>query len=193
MATKTFRLHQLWNRRTDRVRASHKGRLRIYYGRIPRVMTAPPMKLRPVRILDGPFLSEGFRREDFLLVNNLKNPIYSWWPLVWWWVRRSFICPYCILVDSRRIGFIGLYNLKFRKSTEISLFIFEKQMRHLGYGSKALNLLAQNLKRFSFVDEIIANVRLDNRVALSFCRKNGFEEYHTEGHIVSLSSNLANQ
>jgi RimJ/RimL family protein N-acetyltransferase len=155
-------------------------------------MRTPPIRLRPVRILDSPFLSEEFKREDFLLVNNLEKPIYSSWFLVWWWIKRSFVCTYCILVDSRRIGFIGLYNLKFRKSVEISLFIFEKQMRHLGYGSKALNLLAQNLKKFSFVDKIITRVRLDNRVAVSFCKRNGFKELYTEGPVITMSTSLHN-
>jgi RimJ/RimL family protein N-acetyltransferase len=173
--------------------ASNKERLRMFYARIPRYMITPPIRLRPVWILDGPFLSEGFKRKDFLLVNNLKEPIYSSWFLVWWWMKRAFVCPYCILIDSRRIGFIGLHNLRFRKSVEISLFIFEKNMRHLGYGSKALNLLAQNLKRFSFVDEIIARVRLDNRVALSFCQKNGFKELYTENHIITMSISLLNE
>jgi RimJ/RimL family protein N-acetyltransferase len=162
----------------------------MFYRRIPRYMTAPPMRLRPVRISDGPFLREGFKREDFLLVNNLKKPISSSWLPVWWWIKRTFVCSYCILIDSRRIGFIGLYHLKFRKSVKISLFIFGKHMRHLGYGSKALTLLAQNLKRFSFVDEMIATVRLDNRVALSFCQKNGFKELYAEDHIITMSSNL---
>ncbi len=193
MLMKIFRLRQLWNRRTGRIRAAFKGRLRMLYGRIPRVMSAPPMRLRPARILDGPFFSEGFRRKDFLLVNNLEKPIYSSWLLVWWWMKRTFLCTYCILVDSRRIGFIGMYNLRFHKSVEISVFIFEKHMRHLGYGSKALNLLAQNLKRFSFAGEIIARVRFDNPIGLSFCRKNGFKELHTEGHIVTLSSNLEDE
>jgi RimJ/RimL family protein N-acetyltransferase len=178
---------------TSWVRTTYKGRLRMFYVRIPRYMTTPPISLRPVRILDGPFLSEGLQREDFLYINNLKKPIYSSWLPVWWWMKRSFICTYCILIDSRRIGFIGLYDLKFRKSVEIGLFIFEKHMRHLGYGSETLNLLAQNLKRFSFVDEIIARVRLDNCVALSFCQKNGFKELYTEDHIITMSSNLVNE
>ncbi|NWG02825.1 MAG: GNAT family N-acetyltransferase [Syntrophaceae bacterium] len=165
----------------------------MFYVRIPRYMATPPIKLRPVRILDGPFLSEGFKREDFLVVNNLKKPIYSSWLPVWWWIKRTFACTYCILIDSRRIGFIGLYNLKFRKSVEIGLFIFEENTRHLGYGSKVLNLLAQNLKKFSFVDEIIAKVRFDNRVALSFCEKNGFKELYIEDKIVTMSSNLVNR
>jgi RimJ/RimL family protein N-acetyltransferase len=177
---------------TNRIRAPYKERLRMFYGRIPRYMTTPPIRLRPVGILDGPFLTEGFKREDFLLVNNLKKPMYSSWLLVWWWIKRTFVCTYCILIDSGRIGFIGLHNLKFRKSIEISLFIFEKHMRHLGYGSRALNLLAQNLKKSSFVDEIIAKIRFDNRVALSFYEKNGFKELYAEDQIITMSSNWAN-
>jgi hypothetical protein len=178
------------NGTTSWIRANYKERLRMFYVRIPRYMTRPPMRLRPVRIFDVPFLSEGFKREGFLFVNNLRKPICSSWLPVWWWMKRTFVCTYCILVDSRRIGFIGLYDLKFRKSVEIGLFIFEKNMRHLGYGSKALNLLAQNLKRFSFVEEITAKVKLDNHVALSFCQRNGFKELYTEGSTITLSANL---
>jgi RimJ/RimL family protein N-acetyltransferase len=183
----------MMNGTTSRVRTTYKERLRMFYAHIPRYMAAPPIRLRPVRILDGPFLSEGFKREDFLLANNLEKPFYSSWLPVWWWIKRTFVCTYCILIDSKKIGFIGLYNLRFRNSVEISLFIFEKNMRHLGYGSKALNLLAQNLKRFSFVDGIIARVRLDNRVALSFCQKNGFKELYTENHIIPMSISLLNE
>lgn len=165
----------------------------MFYARIPRYMTTPSIRLRPVRIWDGPFLMEGFRREDLLLVNNLKRPICSSWLPVWWWMKQSFICTYCILIDSERIGFIGLYNLKFRKSVEISLFIFEKHMRHLGYGSKALNLLAQNFRKFSFVNEIIVRVKLDNCVALSFCQKNGFKELSTDGYTITMSTNLLDE
>jgi RimJ/RimL family protein N-acetyltransferase len=162
----------------------------MFYARIPRYMTTPPMRLRPVRISDGPFLSERLKREDFLHVNNLKKPIYSSWLPAWWWMKRTFICTYCILIDSKRIGFIGLYHLKFRKSVEIGLFIFEKNMRHLGYGSKALNLLAQNLRKFSFVEEITAKIKLDNHAALSFCQRNGFKELYAEGSTITLSANL---
>jgi hypothetical protein len=138
----------------------------MFYVRIPRYMTTPPIRLRPVRILDGPFLSEGFKREHFLLVNNLKKPIYSSWLPVWWWIKRTFVCTYCILIDSRKIGFIGLYNFKFRKSVEISLFIFEKHIRQ---------------------------VKLDNHVAISFYQRNGFKELYTEGSIITMSTNLLNE
>jgi ribosomal protein S18 acetylase RimI-like enzyme len=66
-------------------------------------------------------------------------------------------------------------------------------MKHLGYGSKALTLLAKNLRRFSFVDEIIAKVKVDNRVAISFYQKNGFKELYTEGHISTMSISLLNE
>jgi RimJ/RimL family protein N-acetyltransferase len=165
----------------------------MFYARVPRYMTTPPIRLRPVRILDGPFLSEGFKREDFLLANNLKKPIHSSWFPIWWWIKRTFVCAYCILIDSRKIGFIGLYNLKFRKSVEISLFIFERQMRHLGYGSEILNLLTKNFRKFSFVDKIIARIKLDNRLALYFFKKNGFKELSTNGFIVTMSLNLLDE
>jgi RimJ/RimL family protein N-acetyltransferase len=181
------------NEFTNWIRIIDKGGIRMFYARIPRYMTAPPIRLRPIRILDGPFLSEGFKRDDFLLVNNLEKPIHYSWLTLWWWIKRTFVCTHCILVDSRRIGFIGMYHLRFRKSVKIGLFIFEKEMRHLGYGSKALNLLTQNLKRFSFVDEIIAKVRWDNRFALFFWKKNGFKELYIEDRIITLSLSLFNE
>jgi ribosomal protein S18 acetylase RimI-like enzyme len=66
-------------------------------------------------------------------------------------------------------------------------------MKHLSYGSKALTLLAKNLRRFSFVDEIIAKVKVDNRVAISFYQKNGFKELYAEGHISTMSISLLNE
>ncbi len=52
-------------------------------------MTAPSIRLRSVQILDSPFLSERFKRKDFLLVNDLKIPIHSSWFLLWWWIKRT--------------------------------------------------------------------------------------------------------
>jgi ribosomal protein S18 acetylase RimI-like enzyme len=66
-------------------------------------------------------------------------------------------------------------------------------MRHLGYGSKALNLLAQNLRKYSFVDEIIAKVKADNHVAISFYQRNGFKELYTEDHVITMSISLLNE
>jgi RimJ/RimL family protein N-acetyltransferase len=138
-------------------------------------------------------LERWFKGKHFLLVNDLKKPIHSSWFAVWWWIKGTFVCTYYIFVDSRRIGFIGLNNLRLCKSVEISFFIFEQNMKHLGYGSKALILLAKNLRRFSFVDEIIAKVKVDNRVAISFYQKNGFKELYTEGHISTMSISLLNE
>ena len=180
------------NGTASRIRTTYKEKLGMFYARIPRYMTTPPIKLRPVRVLDGSFLSKGFEGKEFLLANDMTRPVHFSRFLAWWWIKRTFVCTYCILIDSRKIGFVGLYNLKFRKSVEISLFIFEKHMRHLGYGSKALDLLAHNFRKFSFVDEIIAKVRLDNRVAVSFCQKNGFKELYAEDHIITMSLNLVN-
>lgn len=56
-----------------------------------------------------------------------------------------------------------------------------------------MTLLAKNLRRFSFVDEIIAKVKVDNRVAISFYQKNGFKELYTEGHISTMSISLLNE
>jgi RimJ/RimL family protein N-acetyltransferase len=148
----------------------------VLYAKIPRYMKDDNLRLRPLRIFDGPFIGEGLRDEVVLKANGLSSPISSSWWVVWWWIKRTFMITYCIECDSRRIGFVGLYDLRLGELAEISIVIFDKNVRRLGYGSKAFTMLSQNLRKYSVVEKVVARVKTDNNISISFLQKLGFKE-----------------
>jgi RimJ/RimL family protein N-acetyltransferase len=148
------------------------------------------IRLRPLRIFDGPFLCNGLREKHVSAANGLREPLSSSWLFVWWWIKRTFILAYCMECDSRRIGFIGLHNLRLGKSAEISLAIFGNELRRHGYGTRAFRLLAQHLKRYSMIERVLAQVRADNHSARSFCKRLGFGETGNLDGVVNMSMDL---
>lgn len=162
----------------------------MFCARIPRHMADDHIRLRLLRIFDGPFLCGGLREKRVSEANGLRKPLSSSWLLVWWWIKRTFILAYCIECDSRRIGFIGLHNLRLGKSAEISLAIFDSTVRHHGYGTRAFRLLAQRLERDSLIERILAQVRIANHSALSFYRKLGFVEISILDGVIDMSMDL---
>jgi RimJ/RimL family protein N-acetyltransferase len=162
----------------------------MFCARIPRHLDDGLIRLRPLRIFDGPFLYNGLREKHVSAANGLRKPLSSSWLSVWWWIKRTFVLAYFIECDSRRIGFIGLHNLRLGESAEISLAIFDSTLRHHGYGTRAFRLLAQRLQRGSIIERILAQVRADNHSALSFCNRLGFREIGNLDGVVNMSMDL---
>ena len=162
----------------------------MFYIKVLRYMRDDNLMLRPLRFFDGPFISNGLKDEGALKSNGLSKPVDSSWFFVWWWIKKTYSCSFCIELDSRPIGFIGLYNLIPGNSAEISLVIFDKSLRGQGYGTRTFKLLAQSLQRHSVVREIWAGVTTDNHSALSFWKKLGFVEINTLDDINSMSVDL---
>jgi RimJ/RimL family protein N-acetyltransferase len=148
------------------------------------------LRLRPLRIFDGPFMSRMLREEAILRANGSSNPISSWWWVVWWWMRRRFVLAFCVECDSRRIGFVGLHDLRLGEVVEASMVLFDKDARRLGYGGRVAALLLESLKKYSIAERVIARVKADNYVSLSFVGKLGFVETSTSDDIVTLSLDL---
>jgi ribosomal protein S18 acetylase RimI-like enzyme len=162
----------------------------MFYTRIPRHIEYAQIGLRQLRFSDIPFLCDGLRDKEILATNGLSKQISLSWLSVWWWIKKTFTLIYCIKCDSKRIGFIGLYNLKLGKSAEMTLVIFDKDMRRAGYGSKAFNIFAQNLKKHSIAEKIIVKVRIDNNISISFWQKLGFKELNKINGIQTMCINL---
>ena len=162
----------------------------MFYARLPRSMNDHDLRLRPLRVFDSSFMSNGLRDEAILKANGLSEPVSSSWLFVWWWIKKTFLITYCIECDSRRIGFVGLHDLRLGESTEITMVLFDSNIRGLGYGSRVFALLAQNLKKYSIAEKVIAQVKIDNCVSLSFVRKLGFVEEGISDNIVTLSLHL---
>lgn len=159
--------------------------------RIPRFIEGGNVRLRPLRVFDGPFFASGLKDEDILSASGLNRPIASsWFSVWWWWMGKTFTPPYCIEYDSGRIGFIGLYNLIPGKSAEMSLIIFDRNNRRMGYGTRAFKLCAQGMQRHSAVKEIIVKVKTDNHSALSFWKKLGFVEAGIINGLITMSMGL---
>lgn len=72
----------------------------------------------------------------------------------------------------------------------MTLAILDKNMRRLGYGSKAFNIFAQNLQRYSVIEKLLIKVKTDNHSALSFWRKVGFLEINTFDGLTTMSMDL---
>ena len=153
---------------------------------IHRQLTENNIRLRPVRIFDALFIHSGFASDDFLAANGLTRPITSSWFLMWWWIKKTFVFSYCILVNGKRAGFIGLHNMNPFASAEMSLALFEKDMRRKGYGSRAFHLFLHDLEKHQFVKKIVVRVDKDNFVSLSFWKRLGFEEIHGEDCVMTL-------
>jgi len=162
----------------------------VLCAKIPRYMEDDNLRLRPLKIFDGPFIINGLRDEDVWRANGLSRPISSSWFSVWWYLKKTFDLTLCIEIDSRRAGFIGLYNLSLGKFAELSLSLFEKNIRQCGYGSRAFRLLAKNLKEYSIVKKIIVRVKIDNNAAISFYRALGFNELGNLDRIKTMAIDL---
>ncbi|MDI6727611.1 MAG: GNAT family N-acetyltransferase [Thermodesulfovibrionales bacterium] len=158
--------------------------------RIPGCMEDGNLRLRPLRISDGPFILRRLNDRAILKANGLSRPIASSWFFVWWWMKKTFTPSYFIECDSKQIGFIGLYNLIPGKSAGMGLIIFDKNNRRLGYGTRAFNICAQGMQRNSVVKEIIVKVKTDNHGALSFWRKLGFVEAGIINDLITMSMGL---
>ncbi|MBI5025986.1 MAG: GNAT family N-acetyltransferase [Nitrospirae bacterium] len=162
----------------------------MFCTKIPRFIEDGSIRLRPLRVFDGPFLMGGLKDEDILLANGLNKPIASSWFFIWWWIKKTFMPAYCIECASGRMGFIGLYNLMIGKSAEMSLVIFDRNNRRMGYGTRAFKLFAKSLQRHSVVERILIKIKADNPIALSFWKKLGFVETGILDDIISMSIGL---
>jgi hypothetical protein len=159
-------------------RCIDSGKIRSDYSilcmHLPRYIEDGNIRLRPLSVLDRHVIGGGLRNEFFSDSCGLINPILRSWLSVWWWLRQTYAVLYCIEADSVCIGFIGLYNLQTDRSSELTLVIFNGKNRRLGYGTKAFNLLAQNLDRYHI--KLNVEIELDNAASLSFWKKLGFDE-----------------
>ncbi len=151
----------------------------VVHAHLPAHMRGDTIRLRRLRLLDGPFISNGLKDHAMLKANGLSKRINLSWLSLWWWMRKTHNCIFCIEVDSKRIGFVGLYNLIPGTSAEISLVIFDKMFRRQGHGTEAFRLLMHHAKRRSLVKEIHAKIAKDNLGALLFWEKAGFLEVKT--------------
>jgi RimJ/RimL family protein N-acetyltransferase len=157
---------------------------------MPAYIAGDDIRLRTLKISDGPFVNGMLHDEDIMKSCGLNNPVSQSWLSVWWWIRKNFTPSYCIEYGPRTIGFIGVYRLTPGSSVELSLVISDKVMRRRGYGSRAFELLSEDMRRRSLAREAFVRVRSDNPGAVSFWKKLGFSERKVEDDTIIMSRPL---
>ena len=155
--------------------------------RIPRSLEHDGLRLRPLRIIDIPLVRSGLLREDVIRTTGLGKPISYF--TVWWWLKKTYTLLYCIEVESKCIGFIGLYNLD-GEYAEVTLVIFDSRDRRLGYGFRAYTAFTTNLCPSSFIKKFIVEVKADNYPSISFWKKLGFEELSAGNGIQTMTKDM---
>ncbi|MGA1863975.1 MAG: GNAT family N-acetyltransferase [bacterium] len=158
--------------------------------KVPGYMKDGNLRLRPLRVFDGPSISKGLRDGTFLTGSGSDRLLNSSWFSIWWMIKRAHDCSFCIEMDSKRIGFAGLYDLIPGETACMSLVLFDRTLRGKGYGTQAFKLLARNLQKYAVVKRIRAMVKTDNQPAQSFWKKVGFTEIKNENDIINMSMDL---
>lgn len=117
------------------------------------------------------------------------RPALRWRLSVWWWLKRNYPVLFCVEVESKCIGFIGLYNLC-GESAEITLILSDSRSRRLGYGSGAFHALIAHLPSSSFIKKFTVRVKADNHPSVSFWKTLGFEEQDNLNGIRTMAKDL---
>jgi len=162
----------------------------VFYTRVPICMKDGHIRLRILRISDGPFIRNMLLDSVTLKSGGLTEPISKSWFFVWWWIKKTFDLAYCVKLDSKQIGFIGLHNLNPVKSAEMTLVISGENNRRMGHGTSTFQILAQTLRRCKLIEKITIKVLEDNHASISFWRRLGFEDVHSLNGIKVMSLDL---
>lgn len=162
----------------------------IFFTAIPATMEDGNIRLRPLRISDGAFLKTGFGGEESLKASGLYSPLSLSGGGIRRWIGKTYDLAWCIEIDLQPAGFAGVFNLRPGESAEASLIIFRRELRRLGYGGRVFRMIARTLARKTGVRRFVVRVRADNRAALSFWRKTGFQYAGCDGGTSTMEFDL---
>jgi ribosomal protein S18 acetylase RimI-like enzyme len=169
--------------------AKPRGEL-LRWARLPKCMGDHELQLRPLSIFDMLFLKSAVTVAEQPKTGKMGMSLHSSGLAMWWRLKRASVCCYCVLLRSRRIGWLGLHNLRLGESVELSLAILEPTLRGCGYGTRALHLLADSLGRHCVAQELWVQVRTANAAAVRFWEKHGFVTVQEIDSILMLSKLL---
>ena len=162
----------------------------MWCARIPGHIEGGHVGLRLLGLSDISYVKEALVDPQISGTSLLAKPVSLSWLSVWWWIRKTFPLIYSIECNSRRIGFIGIYNLTPGRSSEISLVIYKDRDRRRGYGSRAFAIFANYLKECHLLTHLIVKIKTDNDMSISFWQKLGFREIQIAGNIMTLHMSL---
>ena len=159
----------------------------MMYYLFPKYLYDKNLRLRPLRISDGHFMTAGLTDETIVRACGMSKPPAVSWVSLMWWVRKTYPLAFCVKLQAKRIGFLGLYNLHLGKSAALSLAIFDEAYRNRGYGTRVLKLFMQYMQQCSLLQHLAVDVRQDNQAALSFWKKSGFSKVYTTDGVLTMT------
>ena len=148
------------------------GNFKVFIGRMPRRAEAGDIAMTSFSIRHLPLMQPALRDMGW------SGSSF----LTWWRLRRLFAFFYLIEILGRPAGILGVSHFKPGASAEISLVIFDKALRHRGYGKKIFSLAASILSRHASVKRLTVMVDPDNTAALSFWTALGFRDDRRQGN-----------
>ncbi len=144
---------------------------KISFAIIPRTIGHGPIRLRRLSIADvAPFT----RRFEKPPISEGRHPALLSYLLTWYWFKKNYPLAYCILLHGNIVGFIGVSAFVPKETGEISLVIFDEEMRHKGIGTTAFKLLKEDIRRRRLLKTLYAMVKQGNRSGMKFWKKMGF-------------------
>jgi RimJ/RimL family protein N-acetyltransferase len=146
----------------------------VFYVRMPRKMKDGDITLRPLTILDGPFMCEGLKRACNSGAEKTGSLFNASSFFFWYWMKKTFLLRYCIECNDRPIGFLGLYNVTPGESAEVALYLLDEKMKRRGYGTRVFGIFSRWLKRQGFVKNLVVRIRKENDASAAFWTGLGF-------------------
>jgi RimJ/RimL family protein N-acetyltransferase len=162
----------------------------MWCARLPGYIEDGHVGLRLLGLSDIADVKEALGTPEISAASRLNKTASPSWLSVWWWIRTTFPLIYSIEYNSRRIGFIGIYNLKPGRSSEISLVIYKDRDRKRGYGSRACAIFTKYLKEHHLLKQLIVKIKKDNEISISFWQKLGFRELQINDTVVTLHMDI---
>jgi len=156
-----------------------------------RYMNREGLRLRPLRLTDGPAVARMLTTKDILKASGKEGPLEISWFRLFFLLRKIFVISYCIEYNSKRIGLIGLFDLLSDRSAELALVIADPSARRRGHGTSAFNLLAGALENHPFIENLTVSVMRENLDALAFWRRLGFKETGGDGKMQRLTIRIS--
>jgi len=108
----------------------------------------------------------------------------------WWRLRSVFAFLYIVEISGRPAGIFGISRFEPGISAEVSLALFDKTLRRLGYGREIISLASEMLLSRARVRQLLVTVEPENHAALSFWQGLGFQQAGTRGGNAVLSLDL---
>jgi RimJ/RimL family protein N-acetyltransferase len=141
--------------------------------KLPRFIPGSGIILKRISAADGPFIKKVI---SAVRAPGQRGRARFTWLDAWWWAKKEYVCAYVIKAGGRPIGLVGLYNLDFRKSVDLTMVVAEEVDRGKGHGTEAFQLFLGYFSRARVAGVIQVIVSEEDGRTRAFWEGLGFTE-----------------